>query len=401
MDRHNEERPVRNAALAALATLTVVGCGGFVLVDRLDGQFAELARESRQRQASYRAFTERLDVVREDLAELRADVRDATAEDGEVRLELLARLDEAETQLGSIGHAVEAQASNLTRLEEVQASFAPELEAELAERDAALTRRWEMLDELARSANEAADMSQQRLEEIAAPRDLVRMWRELLGPVVQIAGEASVGSGVLLPSQTHVNGGYSTYLLTAWHVIRDIQDEPGSLDEPVSIAIYHEDGRVRREVARLLTFEPELDAALLIVHSVDDLGHGAELASRERLDGVRIFDEVYAVGCPLGNDPIPTRGEIATRSHDVEGETYWMINAPTYIGNSGGGIFDGQTHELVGIFSKIYTHGSLRPTIVPHMGLVTPLSSIYDWLAEEGFADVFEENERVADASKR
>ena len=64
---------------------------------------------------------------------------------------------------------------------------------------------------------------------------------------------------------------------------------------------------------------------------------------------------------------------------------YWMINAPTYIGNSGGGIFDARTHELLGVFSKIYTHGTLRPTIVPHMGLATPLHEVYPWLAEEGF----------------
>ena len=73
---------------------------------------------------------------------------------------------------------------------------------------------------------------------------------------------------------------------------------------------------------------------------------------------------------------------------EVDGETYWMINAPTYIGNSGGGIFDSETHELLGIFSKIYTHGNLRPTVVPHMGLVVPLETIYDWMGSVGFAQL-------------
>ena len=65
-----------------------------------------------------------------------------------------------------------------------------------------------------------------------------------------------------------------------------------------------------------------------------------------------------------------------------------MISAPTYIGNSGGGIYDAETHELLGIFSKIYTHGSLRPTVVPHMGLVTSLKTIYDWLDSVGLASM-------------
>jgi hypothetical protein len=102
---------------------------------------------------------------------------------------------------------------------------------------------------------------------------------------------------------------------------------------------------------------------------------------------------VYAVGCPLGNDPIPTFGEIADTHHVVDGGHYWMISAPTYIGNSGGGVFDADTHELLGIFTKIYTHGTLRPTVVPHMGLATPLPLVYDWLEQVGYAQLEPLNE--------
>jgi S1-C subfamily serine protease len=154
------------------------------------------------------------------------------------------------------------------------------------------------------------------------------------------------------------------------------------------VQIYHEDGTTRQEKARLLAHDPKVDVALLELVTSDALEFGARLAPRSRLAGASTFDQVVAVGCPLGNDPIPTRGEIATCQHEVDGERYWMINAPTYIGNSGGGIFDSRTHELLGIFSKIYTHGSLRPTIVPHMGLVTPMAKVYDWLAQVGHGEI-------------
>jgi hypothetical protein len=114
--------------------------------------------------------------------------------------------------------------------------------------------------------------------------------------------------------------------------------------------------------------------------------HGARLAGHDELGRVDTFDTVYAVGCPLGNDPIPTSGEVASTTHVVDGIRYWMISAPTYIGNSGGGIFDARTHKLIGIFSKIYTHGSARSTIVPHMGLATPMPVIYEWLDRSGHA---------------
>ena len=80
----------------------------------------------------------------------------------------------------------------------------------------------------------------------------------------------------------------------------------------------------------------------------------------------------------------------------------WMISAPTYIGNSGGGIFRVADHRLVGIFSKIYTHGSARTTIVPHMGLATPLPVIYEWLDRSGHTARLglESNVRTASAPK-
>ena len=59
-----------------------------------------------------------------------------------------------------------------------------------------------------------------------------------------------------------------------------------------------------------------------------------------------------------------------------------MINAPTYFGNSGGGVYRADTHQLIGVFSKIYTHGKGSPVVIPHMGLCTPIDEIYTWLHE-------------------
>ena len=176
-------------------------------------------------------------------------------------------------------------------------------------------------------------------------------------------------------------------MITSWHVVRDIRAE-SSEERPIPVTVYERGGVLRREKAHLMRHDADLDIALLRLESRRPMPSGARLASREHLRSMGVFDEVVAVGCPLGNDPIPTRGEIAEVDHRVDGHGYWMISAPTYIGNSGGGIFDSETHELIGIFSKIYTHGSMRPTVVPHMGLITPLEQVYDWLEEEGVAKV-------------
>ena len=267
---------------------------------------------------------------------------------------------------------------------------------------------WKHVDQVARDAMGIAESTKKDVDHIekSLERDKDRMWRDLVGPTVQLTGDDTVGSGVLLPSEPigdakgvdakssgdakNPNDAkeFRTYLVTAWHVVRDIQNGIENTKNPVPVTIYSPEHKITSETAELVKYDPTIDIALLKLNTTRAMDCGAKLAPRSRLDQVKIFEQVYAVGCPLGNDPIPTFGEIADTHHVVDGSHYWMISAPTYIGNSGGGIYDAETHELLGIFSKIYTHGSLRPTVVPHMGLVTSLKTIYDWLDSVGLASM-------------
>lgn len=380
------------AAGAVLASAGVVWRHQGGLERRIDESARVEANRERELRDRLARVQEELDAVRGELGTALTRIETADA--------LALRLERAESDLGTIGSTIEAQAGALVQLEQAQAGLGPDLEQRLAEQEARLRTRTEALGHLLDSTQKATIESQTRLaqldQQLSTPPDLHGMWADFVGPVVQLAGDSSVGSGILLPSEP-VESGYRTYLLTAWHVVRDIQGDPPDLEHPVPTRVYREDGSTVDREARLLRHDPTIDVALLELVSDEPLEFGARLASRDRLAQAQIFEAVVAVGCPLGNDPIPTRGEIATCQHVVDGETYWMINAPTYIGNSGGGIFDGETRELLGIFSKIYTHGSLRPTIVPHMGLVTPLTKVYDWLETVGYASIVPTEEgRVA-----
>jgi hypothetical protein len=275
-----------------------------------------------------------------------------------------------------------------------EASLREDVEARLDERIAALNEglesRWTDLQEAVyetQSLAEAASGSIDRFRQREEP-DRARMWAELMGPTVQLAGESTVGSGVLLRSRELPDGSFRTHVLTAWHVVRDILSDADGLERPIPVSLYSPHGDPTHDTAILLEFDPTLDVALLVMSGAKPYPYGANLPNFERLEHAGVFDPIYAVGCPLGNDPIPTYGEVADTEHRVGDEAYWMISAPTYIGNSGGGIFDARTHELLGIFSKIYTHGNLRPTVVPHMGLVTPMDRIYAWLGEVGYAEL-------------
>ena len=372
--------------LGMLGMAGVVGFQGFSSkFDELEGRMAQGPRERKELERSLGALRAELEAVRTDLADTQAQQLSAA--------ELGNRLAGAESRLSDIAGAMEAHGSSLDQLQQTTASFQPEaLEARIAEQSEEMANRWESLQERLEAAELTADISSRRLEEVArqsSERDVARMWNDLVGPTVQLAGDNSVGSGVLLRSRADSEESevFDTHILTAWHVVRDIVE--GELDTPVPVTIYLKDGSTRHETAALEQHDALIDIAVLRLDTDEPVSFGTDLPTREAVEATRIFDRVYAVGCPLGNDPIPTPGEVSTLTHQVDDVTYWMINAPTYIGNSGGGIFDAdKATTLMGLFSKIYTHGNIRPTIVPHMGLVTPLNTVYDWLDEVGYGEL-------------
>lgn len=356
----------------------------------LESRLAELEQVPRVEVEHTRELARRLDNLRRSLEEARA-----TYEGDDRPDRLAAELAAVSNALDRERCAIAAQDDRLDGWEQRWGDREPAaIEGKLDELTADLGRRQRDLDELRALASRTSELGEQRIldlskrvEPLLGEPDTDKLWHDLVGPVVQLSGDTTVGSGVLLESQPRTSGeGWVTHVLTSWHVVRDIYGSIERVDSPVPVRMYEPDGSTSDETAHMVAYDVGLDIALLEMDFDRRVPHGARLAGHDELGRVDTFDTVYAVGCPLGNDPIPTSGEVASTTHVVDGIRYWMISAPTYIGNSGGGIFDARTHKLIGIFSKIYTHGSARSTIVPHMGLATPMPVIYEWLDRSGHA---------------
>jgi S1-C subfamily serine protease len=218
------------------------------------------------------------------------------------------------------------------------------------------------------------------LDELAAreSRDPAQLQHDILGPSVQVNVQGSVGGGTLLYSRdTH------SYVITACHVIQKILAAGGD-DEtraPAEVTIYDDVGASMDSVdGDLVAWDEHKDLALLRLRTVHELRNVARLASRESLRSIRVFTPIYAVGCPLGHDPLPTLGEVATLNKEVNGERFWMMNAPTIFGNSGGGVFHRETRELIGVSVMVCTYDGAVSTPVPHLGIMVSLETVYDWL---------------------
>ncbi|MFM1873819.1 MAG: Trypsin-like peptidase domain [Planctomycetota bacterium] len=218
-------------------------------------------------------------------------------------------------------------------------------------------------------------------------RDPNERTRSMLMPTVQLNGDDTVGSGTIVFSDINpTSGKQETYALTSYHVVRNIlADTPRANREGFDTTIYLQGERLVVK-GKMVASKPGIDAALVRLFTDRKLPNVANVMPKNEAPHVEVWDSVCAVGCPLGNDPVPSNGEISSLKNELNGANYWMINAPTYFGNSGGGIYLADTHQLIGVFSKIYTHGKSNPVVVPHMGLCTPIGLVHEWLESEGMS---------------
>ncbi len=231
------------------------------------------------------------------------------------------------------------------------------------------------------------------------PRNPESMERAILYPTLQLKGSGTVGSGVLIysqprsPSETAAPWNepppvrYSTFAITACHVVMEILGEEFPQGTLAEVVLLNEEHPFTPEVhsAAVEIFDRDQDLALLRLRTDRPIKHVAKLYPKAEVRNLGLFTRVYAVGCPLGNNPLPTCGEISSKAKVVGDKVFWMINAPTFFGNSGGGVYLSKTCHLIGISSMIYTYGKKNPVVVSHMGLFVPVDSIAEWLEGKGY----------------
>lgn len=364
-----------------LSATSVVALGlGLPHYQGMRQRLAQLEAESQQVPAREQSLQEKIDLLTERVSSLAGARWEASQRQASERATL-------QEDLWLLEQKLTRSSVHLESLEGADLEHDERTDTRLAALEEALRSDQAGLRSAVEAAAELATETREELEGLVEPSEAER-WGAMLGPSVKLAGSATVGSGVMLPSRLLEDGSHETVILTAWHVVRDIRADALESEPLIPITIYGELGDLRHEEARLVVYQPLLDVAVLELLCKDQQPHGAHLARPSSLQDARIFNPIVTVGCPLGTDPIPTKGEVASKAHFVDGSTYWMINAPAYIGNSGGAVFDARTHQVLGVFSKIYTHGNLRPTVVPHLGLVTPLDRVYEWLETVEEVDV-------------
>lgn len=164
----------------------------------------------------------------------------------------------------------------------------------------------------------------------------------------------SSGAGVIVSADG--------YILTAWHVVRDFPE----------IEVDLSDGR--RLPAVLVVGEESLDVAILKVESRQAL-EPAYLAPATRIQSGRL---AIVIGNPGGSGQTIVHGKLGrTRMVTWDGNRapLRVIEADVVPGNSGGGAFDRETGELLGITVA-------KSSTLEHCGYVVSSDQLMPLLAE-------------------
>lgn len=210
---------------------------------------------------------------------------------------------------------------------------------------------------------------------------------EMLAPTVRLTvreeGQQVHGTGILLYcTYDKVTSSYFSYILTCAHVV----DSPIVRGRPaveVLVEYWNNEGH-NQGYATIKEHDSSLDLALL------SLATDAPLPVVKLLPDNRpvfVFDDIYVIGCLLGDAPFVQKGQISGLNFKEI-----VINTATMGGSSGGPVFLAETNELVGmIFGIRYIRKYNK--VVEHIGLGSTINVIHEWLRQSGYGFFWKSNE--------
>lgn len=247
-------------------------------------------------------------------------------------------------------------------------------------------------------------------EERPISEEVLDLHEHILYPSVRVRSGKALGSGTLLyckpeDPERHPDE-FETLVLTNHHVIADLIEIKEDWDstagrkrfrefrEPAIVEFfefkYH--SRViskNGKEAQIVAWDDKIDLALLRLGTVAEFGPVARVADRERMErGLYAFDNVYCVGCALGEDPIITHGQLAGFDRKIESHPYLMHTAPSIFGNSGGALYLEETRELIGVPARIAVSGYNQA--ITHLSYAIPTTTIFDFLNDKDFQYVYD-----------
>lgn len=245
---------------------------------------------------------------------------------------------------------------------------------------------------------------------------------KLLYPVVRVKTEKVGGSGTVIYSEPDPNNEkvHLTFILTCAHVIedaittvkewdsmlkRDIKKEHRK-QVGVEIFDYVDDSYVvssNSHRADIIAYDKLHDIAILKLESPKKVDYVATLIPRDECRKlIKVFQPIYACGCSLLHDPIPSTGEISYVKEMIENRKYVMGTADTIFGNSGGAIYLAENGYQIGITARITgIQIGFGVDIMTFMGFSVSPDRMYEFFDEQELKFLYDPKDTYEKAMER
>lgn len=246
--------------------------------------------------------------------------------------------------------------------------------------------------------------------------DLESLHNEVLKPCVRVRTKRAGGSGTVIYSKGEKE--VSTYVLTNEHVIDDavrvvekwdpILQKNTKRDErdivEVQFFTYRWQSRVvgaNTIEAEIVAYDKDEDLALLKLRGTDPVPAVAKLYPRGQESKLMVGEPILTVGCGLGEPPVLTQGLLSVFGREIDSKEYWLCTAPSIYGNSGGATFLAESHEFIGVPSRIAVTGWLGTSAVTHLSYSIPITRVYDFLEQQVFRFIYDDSYTEEGEAKR
>jgi len=243
---------------------------------------------------------------------------------------------------------------------------------------------------------------------------------KVLYPVTKVMAGNAGGSGVLVYSKEDPNkpGTYVNIALTCQHVIDGAikvseqwdnvlkKDVKTDVLEEVRIEVFdYEKSRVvsaNSTTAQIIAYDKHHDLAAIKLNNTRPMANVASVIPRDEIKELQVADPVWVSGCSLLHDPFPNPGTLTYLREIIDQKAYLMQNAPSIFGNSGGGLFHGESGHLLGLTSRITsTQLGFGIDIMTWMGFSTHPDRLYEFFDHQELQFLYDDSDTFSDAQIR
>ena len=252
----------------------------------------------------------------------------------------------------------------------------------------------------------------------------------LLYPVVRIfaidtKGNQSAGSGTIIYSEPDPenDGEFLNFVLTNHHVIDALillKDDWDSVLKKNRKKEFFTKARVeifdyinlstvdsaRGGSADVVAYSVAHDLALLKLSTPKKLGYVSPILPEDKIKKLRLYSDVCVSGCSMAHEPFSNFGQLTFLTEDIENKQYFMYNAGSYFGNSGGSLFwmgeeclPEYQGYLIGVPSRLTGHQlGFGMDMVTFMGFSAHTSRLYEFFRDQHMNFITDPEKTWADA---